>query len=124
MKLSIPKHVKPMTQNHAKGGYHAPLLIAAGVHFHFFGACISVFPEGINDPWPALSRGSPEASNSISSSRRGRNSKLIIEEQCENSPQKRAKDNPPNATKIMGKCTVKKSSEKGSKRHLEIQKVP
>jgi hypothetical protein len=37
--------------------------------------------------------------NAISSSRRGRNGNLIIEEQCENSPQKRAKDNPPNATK-------------------------
>jgi hypothetical protein len=62
--------------------------------------------------------------NAISSSPRGKNSKLIIEGWCENSPQKRAKDNPPNATKIMSKCTVKKSSEKGSKRHLEIQKVP
>jgi hypothetical protein len=83
-----------------------------------------VFPEGINDPWPALSRGSPSTSNPISSSGRGKNSKLIIEGWCENSPQKRAKDNPPNATKIMSKCTVKKSSEKGSKRHLEIEKVP
>jgi hypothetical protein len=83
-----------------------------------------VFPEGINDPWPALSRGSPSTSNTISSSRRARNSKLIIEEQCENSPQKRAKDNPPNATKIMSKCTVKNPSKKGPKRHLEIQKVP
>jgi hypothetical protein len=25
VKPAIPKHVKPMTQNHAKGGYHAPL---------------------------------------------------------------------------------------------------
>ena len=30
----------------------------------------------------------------------------------------------PTMTKITMKCTVKKSSEKGSKRHLEIQKVP
>jgi hypothetical protein len=60
----------------------------------------------------------------ISSSGRGKNSKLIIEGWCENSPQKRAKDNPPNATKIMSKCTVKNPSKKGPKRHLEIQKVP
>ena len=66
VKPAIPKHVKPMTQNHAKGGYHAPLSNATGKHFHFFGACISVFPEGINDPWPALSRGSPSTSNTIS----------------------------------------------------------
>ena len=75
-------------ENHAKGGYHAPLANAAGEHFHFSGACISVFPEGINDPWPALSRGSPSTSNPISSSPRGKNSKLIIEGWCENSPQK------------------------------------
>jgi hypothetical protein len=25
VKVGNPKHVKPMTQNHAKGGYHAPL---------------------------------------------------------------------------------------------------
>jgi hypothetical protein len=30
----------------------------------------------------------------------------------------------PKVAKIMMKCTVKKSSKKGSKRHLEIQKVP
>jgi hypothetical protein len=35
VKLGNPKHVKPMTQNHAKGGYHAPLSTAAGKHFHF-----------------------------------------------------------------------------------------
>jgi hypothetical protein len=58
-----------------------------------------VFPEGINDPWPALSRSSPEASNPISSSPRGKNSKLIIEGWCKNSPQKRAKDNPPKGFK-------------------------
>ncbi len=90
--------MKPRTQTFAKGGYHAPLSNAAGEHFHFFGACISVFPEGINDPWPALSLGQKQASNAISSSPRGRNGKLIIEEQCENSPQKRAKDNLPNGT--------------------------
>jgi hypothetical protein len=99
MKPGNPKSMKPRTQTFAKGGYHATLSNAAGEHFHFSGACISVFPEGINDPWPALSRGSPSTSNTISSSRRGRNSKLIIEEQCENSPQKRAKDNPPKAAK-------------------------
>jgi hypothetical protein len=82
-----------------------------------------VFPEGINDPWPALSRGSPSTSNTISSSRRARNSKLIIEEQCENSPQKRAKDNPPNATKIMSKCTVKNPSKKGPKITFDIEKI-
>jgi hypothetical protein len=71
-----------------------------------------VFPEGINDPWPALSRGSPSTSNPISSSPRGKNSNLIIEEQCENSPQKRAKDKPPNATKIAVKCTVKSAPKK------------
>jgi hypothetical protein len=42
----------------------------------------------------------------ISSSRRARNSKLIIEEQCENSPQKRAKDNPPKGFKIDPKSTT------------------
>jgi hypothetical protein len=83
-----------------------------------------VFPVGINDPWPALSRGSPEASNPISSSGRGKNSKLIIEGWCENSPQKQAKDKPPKTAKIMLKCTVKNPSKKGPKRHLEIQKVP
>jgi hypothetical protein len=36
----------------------------------------------------------------ISSSGRGKNSKLIIEGWCENSPQKRAKDNPPKGFKI------------------------
>jgi hypothetical protein len=36
----------------------------------------------------------------ISSSGRGKNSKLIIEGWCENSPQKRAKDNPPKGSKI------------------------
>jgi hypothetical protein len=41
----------------------------------------------------------------ISSSGRGKNSKLIIEEQCENSPQKRAKDNPPKGFKIDPKST-------------------
>jgi hypothetical protein len=66
-----------------------------------------VFPEGINDPWPALSRGSPSTSNPISSSPRGKNSKLIIEGWCENSPQKRPKDNPPKA--------AKKGTEKGAK---------
>jgi hypothetical protein len=123
MKSTIPKHVKQATQNHAKGGYHAPLSNAAGEHFLFFGACISVFPEGINDPWPALSRGSPSTSNPISSSPRGRNGKLIIEEQCENSPQKRAKDNPPNATKIMSKCTVKNPSKKGPKTTFDGQET-
>ena len=55
----------------------------------------------------------------ISSSRRARNSKLIIEEQCENSPQKRAKDKPPNATKIAVKCTVKSApKKKGPKLHF------
>ncbi len=55
----------------------------------------------------------------ISSSGRGKNSKLIIEGRCENSPQKRAKDNPPNATKIMGKCTVKSApKKKGPKLHF------
>jgi hypothetical protein len=78
-----------------------------------------VFPEGINDPWPALSRRSRSTSKAISSSGRGRNGKLIIEEQCENSPQKRAKDNPPNATKIMGKCTLKSApKKKGPKLHF------
>jgi hypothetical protein len=43
----------------------------------------------------------------ISSSGRGKNSKLIIEGWCENSPQKRAKDNPPKA--------AKKGTEKGAK---------
>jgi hypothetical protein len=66
-----------------------------------------VFPVGINDPWPALSLGQKQASNAISSSPREKNSKLIIEEQCENSPQKRAKDNPPKA--------AKKGTEKGAK---------
>jgi hypothetical protein len=64
-----------------------------------------VFPEGINDPWPALSRGSPSTSNPISSSPRGKNSKLIIEGWCENSPQKRAKDNPPKGFKIDPRST-------------------
>jgi hypothetical protein len=59
----------------------------------------------------------------ISSSRRARNSKLIIEEQCENSPQKRAKDNPPNATKIMSKCTVKNPSKKGPKTTFDGQET-
>ena len=35
----------------------------------------------------------------ISSSGRGKNSKLIIEGWCEKKQKKRAKDNPPNATK-------------------------
>ncbi len=83
-----------------------------------------MFPEGINDPWPALSLGQKQASNAISSSPREKNSKLIIEEQCENSPQKRAKDNPPNATKIMSKCTVKNPSKKGPKTTFDIEKVP
>jgi hypothetical protein len=75
MKPGNPKSMKPRVENHAKGGYHAPLLIAAGVHFHFFGACISVFPDGINHLWPALSSGSKHSSNRISSSPRGRNGK-------------------------------------------------
>jgi hypothetical protein len=29
VKLGNPKQLKPMTQNHAKGGYHAPLSNAA-----------------------------------------------------------------------------------------------
>jgi hypothetical protein len=74
---------------------------------------------GINWRSAALSRSSPEASNPISSSGRGRNGNLIIEEQCENSPQKRAKDNPPNVTKIMGKCTLKSApKKKGLKTHF------
>jgi hypothetical protein len=55
VKLAIAKPSKRGVENHAKGGYHATLSNAAGEHFHFSGACISVFPEGINDPWPALS---------------------------------------------------------------------
>jgi hypothetical protein len=59
-----------------------------------------VFLQAINWRSAALSRSSPEASNPISSSPRGKNSKLIIEGWCENSPQKRAKDNPPKGLKI------------------------
>jgi hypothetical protein len=88
MKRAIPKHVKPRVENHAKGGYHAALSNARISQNAFSFACISVFPVGINDPWPALSRGSPSTSNTISSSGRGRNGKLIIEGWCENSPQK------------------------------------
>jgi hypothetical protein len=58
-----------------------------------------VFLQAINWRSAALSRSSPEASNPISSSPRGKNSKLIIEGWCENSPQKRAKDNPPKGFK-------------------------
>ena len=56
--LRIPKHGKRGVENHAKGGYHAPLSNATGKHFHFFGACISVFPDGINWRSAVLSRGS------------------------------------------------------------------
>jgi hypothetical protein len=48
----------------------------------------------------------------------------ILEERCENSPQKRAKDNPPKAAKSRTKSTFKKGSQNGSKTTLEIQKVP
>ncbi len=88
MKLAIANHGKPRVENHAKGGYHAALSNATGKHFHFAVACIPAFLRAINWRSAALSRGSPEASNSISSSPRGKNSKLIIEGWCENSPQK------------------------------------
>ena len=58
MKLGNPKSMKPRVENHAKGGYHAPLSNATGKHFHFFGACISVFPEDTNWRSAVLSRGS------------------------------------------------------------------
>ena len=55
---SIVNSMNVGVENHAKGGYHAPLSNATGKHFHFFGACISVFPEDTNWRSAVLSRGS------------------------------------------------------------------
>jgi hypothetical protein len=48
---------------------------------------------------------------------------VILEERCENSPQKRAKDNPPNATKIMSKCTVKNPPKNRAQTTFEGKKA-
>jgi hypothetical protein len=89
VKLGIAKPSKRGVENHAKGGYHAALSNATGKHFHFFGACISVFPDGINWQSAVLSRGSRRDQKRFHQARVQETANCILEERCENSPRKR-----------------------------------
>jgi hypothetical protein len=58
VKPAIAKHVKPMTENCAKGGYHAPLSNARISQNRFSVACIQAFLRAKNWRLAVLSRGS------------------------------------------------------------------